>query len=144
MHGPSNPNLELKESELSIYGIEALARLSETIGAVEAAYRHYQFNAVAQQLYNFVWEDFCDWFVEAAKTDIFGEDKTRKQSTLATMDYVLSAIIRLLHPFMPHLTEELWSVMGLGKSENPFLDFAPLPEMRGFDYPAVTTARVKV
>ncbi|TMP89040.1 MAG: valine--tRNA ligase, partial [Verrucomicrobia bacterium] len=99
MHGPSNPNLELKESELSIYGIEALARLSETIGAVEAAYRHYQFNAVAQQLYNFVWADFCDWFVEAGKTDIFGEDQARKQSTLATMDYILSAIIRLLHPF---------------------------------------------
>src|SRR5437667_1704877 len=133
MHGPSNPNLESKESELSIYGIEALARLSETIGAVEAAYRHYQFNAVAQQLYNFVWGDFCDWFVEAGKTDIFGEDQARKQSTLATMDYILSAIIRLLHPFMPHLTEELWSLMGFAKAENEFLDFAPLPQAMALD-----------
>src|SRR5436189_5450288 len=134
MHGPSNPNLELKESELSIYGIEALARLSETIGAVEAAYRHYQFNAVAQQLYNFVWGDFCDWFVEAGKTDIFGEDQARKQSTLAVMDYILSATIRLLHPFMPHLTEELWSLMGFAKGENDFLDFTPLPQVSAFDY----------
>src|SRR5213082_1745818 len=94
MHGPSNPNPKLKESELSIYAIEALARLSETIDAVEAAYQNYQFNAVAQQLYDFVWGDFCDWFVEAGKTDIFGEDKARKESTLATMDYILSAIIR--------------------------------------------------
>src|SRR5881409_4003443 len=53
MHGPSNPNPKLKESELSIYAIEALARLSETIDAVEAAYQNYQFNAVAQQLYDF-------------------------------------------------------------------------------------------
>jgi len=144
MHGPSNPNPELKESELSIYAFEALARLSETIGAVEAAYRDYQFNAVAQQLYNFVWGDFCDWFVEAAKTDIFSEETGRKQSTLATMDYILSAIIRLLHPFMPHLTEELWSLMGFAKGENEFLDFAPLPQAIALDESIQARARIRV
>jgi valyl-tRNA synthetase len=144
MHGPSERKPELKESELSIYAIEVLARLKETIDAVESAYREYQFNTVAQRLYDFVWGDFCDWFVEAAKTDIFGENATRKQSTLATMDFVLSAILRLLHPFMPHLTEELWSLMGFAGGENDFLDFAPLPEILGFDYSAVVTARVKV
>jgi valyl-tRNA synthetase len=143
MHGPSTPNPELKESELSIYAIEALARLSETIGAVEAAYRDYQFNAVAQHLYNFVWGDFCDWFVEAGKTDIFGEDKARKQSTLATMDYILSAIIRLLHPFMPHLTEELWSLMGFAEGENEFLDFAPLPQAMALDESNQAKARIR-
>jgi valyl-tRNA synthetase len=144
MHGPSNANPELKEDGLSIYAIEALARLSETIGAVEAAYRDYQFNAVAQQLYNFVWGDFCDWFVEAGKTDIFGEDKARKQSTLATMDYILSAIIRLLHPFMPHLTEELWSLMGFAVGENEFLDFAPLPQAMALDESNQAKARIRV
>src|SRR5712671_564450 len=143
MHGPSNPNPKLKESELSIYAIEALARLSETIGAVEAGYRDYQFNAVAQQLYDFVWGDFCDWFVEAAKTDIFGEDTARKQSTLATMDYILSAIIRLLHPFMPHLTEELWSLMGFGTGKNEFLDFAPLPHAIALDESIQVQARIR-
>src|SRR5207248_558219 len=81
----------------------------------------------------FGWGDFCDWFVEAGKTDIFGEDKARKQSTLAAMDYILSAIIRLLHPFMPHLTEELWSLMGFAKEETEFLDFAPLPQVMDLD-----------
>jgi valyl-tRNA synthetase len=144
MHGPSERKPKLEESELSIYAIEVLSRLSETIGAVEAAYRAYQFNTIAQHLYNFVWGDFCDWFVEAAKTDIFGENAARKQSTLAAMDFVLSAVLRLLHPFMPHLTEELWSLMGFASGENDFLDFAPLPEVVGFYYPAVATARVKV
>ena len=143
MHGPSNPNPKLKESELSIYAIEALARLSETIGTVEAAYQDYQFNAVAQQLYDFVWGDFCDWFVEAGKTDIFGEDTARKESTLATMDYILSAIIRLLHPFMPHLTEELWSLMGFGTGKNEFLDFAPLPQAMALDESIQVQARIR-
>src|SRR6266576_1414222 len=143
MHGPSNPNPELKASELSIYAIEALARLSETISAVEAGYRDYQFNAVAQQLYDFVWGDFCDWFVEAGKTDIFGEDKARKQSTLAAMDYILSVIIRLLHPFMPHLTEELWSLMGFGIGKNEFLDFAPLPQAMALDESIQAKAQIR-
>ncbi|HKS31378.1 MAG TPA: valine--tRNA ligase, partial [Chthoniobacterales bacterium] len=118
MHGPSERKPELRERELSIYAIEVLARLNETIAAVEAAYREYQFNTVAQRLYDFVWGDFCDWFVEAAKTDIFGENVARKQSTLATMDSIFSAILRLLHPFMPHLTEELWSLLGFASAEN--------------------------
>jgi valyl-tRNA synthetase len=144
MHGPSGPKPELNQSQLSIYAIEVLARLNETIGAVEAAYREYQFNTIAQRLYDFVWGDFCDWFVEAAKTDIFGESAARKQSTLATMDFVFSAILRLLHSFMPHLTEELWSLIGFAGAQNDFLDFTPLPEILGFDYPAVAGARVKV
>ena len=125
MHGPSAAEPRIDIENLSIYAIEVLARLNETIDAIEAAYRDYQFNAVAQRLYDFVWSDYCDWFVEAAKTDIFGSDERRKQSTLAVMDQVLSAVVRLLHPFMPHITEELWSLLGFGEGS---VQFAPLPE----------------
>ena len=111
--------------ELSIYAIEVLAQLNETIDAIEKGYREYQFNTVAQRLYDFIWSDYCDWFVEAAKTEIFSEDDAKKSSALAVMDYVLSAIVRLLHPFMPHITEELWSLLGLGKNS---IQFAPLPK----------------
>src|SRR5438552_9220389 len=67
---------------LSIYAMEVLARLDETIDAVEKAYRDYEFNTVAQRLYDFIWSDYCDWFVEAAKTDIFSEDESKKKSAL--------------------------------------------------------------
>src|SRR5213594_4015559 len=120
MHGASSAELKIDTEQLSIYATEVLARLNETIDAVEAAYGEYQFNTVAQNLYDFVWSDYCDWFVEAAKTDIFGEDEATKKSAMAVMDFVLSAILRLLHPFMPHITEELWSLLGIGKTSIQF------------------------
>src|SRR5207342_944953 len=102
----------------------------ETIDAVETAYREYQFNMVAQHLYNFVWSDYCDWFVEAAKTDIFSTDEAKKRAALAVMDLVLSAILRLLHPFMPHITEELWSLLGFGSDS---IQFAAPPQKMALD-----------
>jgi valyl-tRNA synthetase len=125
MHGPSNAAPKIDNKELSIFAVEVLARLNETIDAIEGAYREYQFNAVAQELYDFIWGDYCDWFVEAAKTEIFSEDETRKKLALAAMDFVLSAVVRLLHPFMPHITEELWLRLGFGKDS---IQFAGSPE----------------
>jgi valyl-tRNA synthetase len=125
MQGPSEAAPRIDVQSLSIYAVEVLARLNETIDAIESAYRGYLFNVVAQHLYNFVWSDYCDWFVEAAKTAVFGDDEANKKSTLAVMDFVLSAILRLLHPFMPHLTEELWSLLCLGTNS---IQFAAPPE----------------
>jgi valyl-tRNA synthetase len=125
MHGPSSGSSGIDVRSLSIYAVEVLSRLNETIDAIEAAYREYQFNTVAQRLYDFFWSDYCDWFVEAAKTDIFAEDQSRKNSALAVMDLVLSAVLRLLHPFMPHITEELWSLLQLGDGS---IQFTPPPE----------------
>src|SRR5437763_15930168 len=114
MHVASEATPRIDINSLSIYAVEVLARLNETIDAIESAYREYQFNLVAQHLYNFVWSDYCDWFVEAAKTDIFSTDEAKKGSALAVMDLVLSATLRLLHPFMPHITEELWWLLKFG------------------------------
>ena len=125
MHGPSSATPEIVQPDLSIYAVEVLARLNETIAAVEAAYAGYEFNVIAQRLYDFVWNDYCDWFVEAAKSDIFGNDPARKAATLAVMDHVLSAVLRILHPYMPHVTEELWSTFGFGQGS---IQFAPLPQ----------------
>jgi valyl-tRNA synthetase len=132
MHGPT-PNAfgaKIDTQTLSIFAIEVLARLNETIDGIGSAYREYQFNMVAQRLYDFVWSDYCDWFVEAAKTDIFGEDEAKKKSALAVMDFALSAILRLLHPFMPHITEELWSLLRLGSGS---IQFAAPPQKISLD-----------
>ena len=125
MHGPSAAEPKIDNQLLSIYAVEVLARLNETIDSLDAAYREYRFNEVAQRLYDFFWSDYCDWFVEAAKTDIFSDDEAKKKSALAVMDFILSAVFRLLHPFMPHITEELWSLLGLGEGS---IQFAAPPE----------------
>ena len=121
MHGASSADPTLDPATLSIYAIEVLARLNETFAGLETAYSEYQFNAVAQKLYDFFWNDYCDWYVEAAKSDIFSEDAARKASALAVMDVVLSATLRLLHPLMPHVTEELWQLLGFGKDSIQFV-----------------------
>ena len=130
MHGPSVAAPKIDIQALSIFAIEVLARLNETIDAIEAAYREYQFNMVAQRLYDFVWSDYCDWFVEAAKTDIFSDGEATKNSALGIMDYVLSATLRLVHPFMPHITEELWCLLRLGSGS---IQFAAPPQKISLD-----------
>ena len=124
MHGPSDAAPKIDNKQLSIVAVEILARLNETIDAVEAAYHEYEFNTVAQRLYDFIWSDYCDCYIEAAKKEISGEDEARKKSALAVMDFVLSAVLRLLHPFMPHITEELWSLLGFGRGS---IQFEPPP-----------------
>lgn len=101
--------------EPSIYAIDILAKLDDLERNLERAYSNYKFNEIAQLLYDFVWSEFCDWYLESVKGD-FAEDAdpARKASTLATFDTVLKRVIQHLHPHMPHLTEELWEQLGFG------------------------------
>ena len=100
------------------YVLDIESKLRDTQIAVEHAYREYRFNEAAQRLYEFFWSDYCDWFVEAAKADIVGVEGVKpgervteralaKHVALFTMYRVLTEFLALLHPFMPHLTEEL-------------------------------------
>src|SRR5712692_1846864 len=129
MHGPSNPQVVIEElTNLSAFANDVVAKLDAAISRTEAAYEEYSFNQVAQLLYEFVWSDFCDRFLEAAKTYIVDGDSSAKKTHLAVIDYVFSAVLRLLHPLMPHLTEELWQMMGfLAENDGKSLDFTPIP-----------------
>jgi len=120
MQGEDTP--EWNPDDLSIYAIDILARLDETETNMRQAYEDYRFNELAQLLYDFFWSQYCDWYLESAKGD-FDEDAepASRASTLATMDRVLERFLLLLHPYMPHITEELWEKMGFGDGETPLM-----------------------
>jgi len=97
-----------------------LAQLSAVCAEAETHYATYRFDLLAQCLYEFAWNQFCDWFVELAKPALQGEDADCARSTRHTLLYVLDALLRLLHPLIPFVTEELWQAVAprLGKSGN--------------------------
>lgn len=85
-----------------------LTRLNETIETVTRLSDRYEFGEVGRVLYNFIWDDFCDWYIEMAKLPLYGEDEAAKKTTRSILAYVLDNTMRLLHPFMPFITEEIW------------------------------------
>ena len=89
-----------------------LLKLDQAIRELTTALAEYRFNEAAQMLYRFFWSEFCDWYLETAKVTFYGEDAARKANVLAVMDFVLGNTLRLFHPFMPFITEELWHGLG--------------------------------
>ncbi len=85
-----------------------LTRLNETIETVTRLSDKYEFGEVGRVLYNFIWDDFCDWYIEMAKLPLYGDDEAAKKTTRSILAYVLDNTMRLLHPFMPFITEEIW------------------------------------
>ncbi len=88
-----------------------LIKLDRAIREIDSAFAEYRFNEVAQILYRFFWSEYCDWYVEASKAVLYGNDAAQKSSTLAVIDFVLAHTLRLFHPFLPFITEELWHDM---------------------------------
>ena len=116
------PESEIRSELLSTDDKWILLRLDAAIGEVSAALDEYRFSDAAQTLYRFFWNEYCDWYLEASKATLNGGDEARRENTRAVMDFVLSHTLRLFHPFMPFITEELWH--GLGYQED-------LPEDQG-------------
>ena len=85
-----------------------LSRLAKVTAEAETHYASYRFDLLAQALYEFAWNEFCDWFLELAKPALNGDDDDAADSTRHTALYVLEALLRLLHPLVPFVTEELW------------------------------------
>jgi valyl-tRNA synthetase len=89
-----------------------LLRLDKAIQEITEALNGYKFNEAAQTLYRFFWSEFCDWYLEASKAVFYGNDAAQKANTNAVIDFVLSHTLRLFHPFLPFITEELWHGLG--------------------------------
>jgi valyl-tRNA synthetase len=85
-----------------------LTRLKQTLAEVEQHFASYRFDHLAQALYEFVWNEFCDWFLELSKPALAGDDAAAAASTRRTLLVVLESVLRALHPIIPFITEEIW------------------------------------
>lgn len=88
-----------------------LTRLNETIEKVTVNYDKFEFGEAGRALYNFIWDDFCDWYIEMSKEVLFGDDEAQKLTTRSVLLHTLDQILRLLHPVMPFVTEKIWQEM---------------------------------
>ena len=85
-----------------------LSKLNTLISEVTDNLEHYELGVAVQKIYDFVWDTYCDWYIELTKARLYSEDADRKQTAIQVLVYVLDQTLRLLHPFMPFITEEIW------------------------------------
>jgi valyl-tRNA synthetase len=114
--------------ELSTADRWILHRLNETSRDITRLMESYEFGETGRLLYNFIWDDLCDWYIEFSKLTLYGEDVKAKASTQSVLAYVLDRTLRLLHPFMPYLSEEIWQHLPHEPGET--ITLASWPEYR--------------
>ncbi len=85
-----------------------LSKLNTLIGEVTENMEKYELGVAIQKIYDFIWDIYCDWYIEMTKARLFADDADRKQTAISVLVYVLDQVLRLLHPFMPFITEEIW------------------------------------
>jgi valyl-tRNA synthetase len=127
LDGDDTPEPETKEYSLPDRWI--LTRLSNVSKEMATALDEYRFNDAASACYQFVWHEFCDWYLEMAKHGLYGDDENLKRSTKYNLKQVLTAVLRLLHPFMPFVTEEIWHRL---PDTNDSIMMAAFPEDQDF------------
>jgi len=124
---------ELDPAQLTSDDKWILLKLDQAIRELTDSLKEYRFSEAANTLYRFFWSEFCDWYLEASKAALHGDNAARKASTLAVLDFVLSHTLRLFHPFLPFITEELWHGMGYheempAEQGGQTIMFAPWPK----------------
>ena len=104
-----------------------LTRLNETIANVTDLSDKYEFGEVGRVLYNFIWDEFCDWYIEMSKIPMNSDDEAKKQTTRSVLAYTLDQTMRMLHPLMPFVTEHIWQAL---PHEGETIIQASWPEVR--------------
>jgi valyl-tRNA synthetase len=128
MQGSSAVAKPLSEHKLSPYSVAVLVAFDAMHAGYRRALGDFHFHEAAAVLYDFFWNSYCDWYVEASKAELaLGGESA--DAVRAVMDHVLSGYLRLLHPFMPHITEELWERLGYaqGGGKKKLILFAAPP-----------------
>ena len=95
-------------SKLEIADKWVLSKLNSLISEVTENMDKYELGVAIQKIYDFIWDTYCDWYIELTKARLYSEDADRKQTAIQVLVYVLDQVLRLLHPFMPFVTEEIW------------------------------------
>jgi len=103
-----------------------LSRLQAVTDEVRGAFAAYRFNDAALSLYQFIWHEYCDWYVELSKIALYGDDPARKRQVQAVLVHTLEHALRLLHPLMPFVTEEIWQALPVSKPTESIM-IAPYP-----------------
>ncbi|MFO7928923.1 MAG: valine--tRNA ligase [Candidatus Humimicrobiaceae bacterium] len=112
IEGTEAEDIKPEQVELNIWDRWILSRLNNTIKGVEKYLAHYNFSFASRLLYNFLWSDYCDWYIEASKVRIYySKDQNDKITTRYILWHVLENYLRMLHPFMPFITEKIWQNM---------------------------------
>ena len=117
---PAMENLEISDKWV-------LSKLNTLIAEVTENLEKYELGIAVQKVYDFIWDTYCDWYIELTKARLYSEDLSRKQTAIQVLTYVLEQTLRLLHPFMPFITEEIWQSL---PHEGEALIVAKWPEYR--------------
>jgi valyl-tRNA synthetase len=117
--------ISLKDIALKDVDKWILHRLNETVAEVDKAIKGYRFNDAAKAMYEFFWNDFCDWYVEASKLSLYSDDNAEKDRAVSLIIHILSESLRMLHPFLSFVTEEIYQK--LPEHEASIVN-APYPE----------------
>ncbi len=119
-----------------------LSKLNTVIREVTVNMEHYELGVAAQKLYDFIWDTYCDWYIELTKSRLSGEDAQAKEQAQQVLCYVLTDIMKMLHPFMPFITEEIWQAL---PHEGDFLMLQDWPvEHPEFDFAGDEAAMEKI
>ena len=122
------PLAELAAGQLELEDRWILSRLHQLTTSVTELMEAYQYGEAGRQIRDFIWDEFCDWYIEAAKVRLYAEDEVAKRTPKTVLLTVLEQSLRLLHPFMPYVTEAIWQALPAEIKDGEALIIAPWPQ----------------
>ncbi|NCB41822.1 MAG: valine--tRNA ligase [Clostridia bacterium] len=111
-----------------------ISAVNDSLAEITANMEKFEFALAAQKIYELIWNEYCDWYIELVKSRLYGQDEQEKQIARYVLIKVLKDLLKLLHPFMPFITEEIWSFLPKDSDAEPFLMKEALPEHLDLKY----------